>query len=561
MVYGFIGYSLFASTTAEYVEHYPPNRAPEIIDVNPVDGAQYVSLSLSELRFRIQDADGDLMSYTVTTDPDIGSGSGNLKPFGVYTVPVSGLQELTKYTWDIQVTDGKDTTKQTFTFTTEPIAPVISHPNPPNNEQEVPLSQPSLTFTLNDYQGDTMSYTVQTAPPIGTGSNTGVHNGTYSIPIRGLTYGTAYHWYVNASDGTHDTHSVFYFSTGYPQVFNPYDYGFHYRKQLTINHTKITDNFTDFTFLFTTTDPDLHLKAQDDAGDILFMDGPGTASKLYHETETYESSTGSLTAWIRIPALSSVQDTVIYMYYGNPTCADISYPAKTWDASYRAVWHMNDATPSTVSDSTAYGYTGTKKAANEPQQTTGKIGTAQSFDGTDDYTQFTASVIGTGEKTVSAWVQLHPDANWQQILANSIGDGSDNEGLSFNVNNHGTWIGLDLGNGDSPGQYLTVYDCPVPDHTSWHYYTYVYDGTDLRGYIDGAVVKIADSSSGAEAAPSYQMRMGKSNDAPHPYPFSGQLDEVRISETARSLDWIQTEYLNQNDPASIIIIGPEETGP
>ncbi len=113
-LYGFIGYALLASTTAEYVEHYPPNRAPTISDVLPADGGQNIPLSLSELQFRIQDADGDLMSYTVTTEPNIGSGSGNLKLFGVYTVPVSGLKDLTKYTWHIEVTDGKDTSRRNF---------------------------------------------------------------------------------------------------------------------------------------------------------------------------------------------------------------------------------------------------------------------------------------------------------------------------------------------------------------------------------------------------------------------------------------------------------------
>ncbi|MBE3139692.1 MAG: hypothetical protein IMZ53_03810, partial [Thermoplasmata archaeon] len=204
-LYGFIGYALLASTTAEYVEHYPPNRAPEISDVLPADGGQNIPLSISELQFRIQDADGDLMSYTVTTEPDIGSASGNLKPFGVYTVPVSGLVDLTKYTWHIQVTDGKDTTEETMTFTTEAIAPIISNPIPADGERDVPMDIPSLQFTLKDYQGDAMDYTVETSPNIGSGQQNGVHDGTYTVPVSGLTYGATYLWYVNATDGTHWT--------------------------------------------------------------------------------------------------------------------------------------------------------------------------------------------------------------------------------------------------------------------------------------------------------------------------------------------------------------------
>jgi hypothetical protein len=39
-------------------------------------------------------------------------------------------------------------------------------------------------------------------------------------------------------------------------------------------------------------------------------------------------------------------------------------------------------------------------------------------------------------------------------------------------------------------------------------------------------------------------------------PWAGNLDEVRISRKARSADWIETEYANQDDPASFSTAGP-----
>ena len=38
------------------------------------DGAENVPISTTELKFSLDDFNEDLMSYTVTTDPDIGSG-------------------------------------------------------------------------------------------------------------------------------------------------------------------------------------------------------------------------------------------------------------------------------------------------------------------------------------------------------------------------------------------------------------------------------------------------------------------------------------------------------
>jgi hypothetical protein len=116
-IYGFVGYSLLTTVNADSIENYhPPNSPPVISNENPSNGARDIPVSLHELSFRIQDPDGDPMSYTVTTEPNIGSGNGNNKGNGVYTVPISGLQQDKLYTWTIEVTDGTNTAKREFCF-------------------------------------------------------------------------------------------------------------------------------------------------------------------------------------------------------------------------------------------------------------------------------------------------------------------------------------------------------------------------------------------------------------------------------------------------------------
>jgi hypothetical protein len=212
-IYGFIGYALLAATTAENVAYYPLNRAPEISDVYPANGAQNVSLTLSELQFQIQDADSDLMSYSVTTTPSIGEGSGILKPDGIYTIPIHGLESSTKYTWNVEVSDNQDTTVQEFTFTTVMMAPYVSDPLPKNNAQYVPIWTQNLFFDLKDYQGDLMNWTVETQPNIGFGNAYNVGDGRYNITITGLEYYTNYTWFVNATDGTYWTRRTYTFTT------------------------------------------------------------------------------------------------------------------------------------------------------------------------------------------------------------------------------------------------------------------------------------------------------------------------------------------------------------
>jgi len=562
MSYGIFGYALFTRVTAEEFEFWPPNTPPEITQTDPADGQQMVPISTKELRFEIKDFDNELMSYNVTTEPDIGSGSGGLKPDGTYSIPISGLESLTQYTWHIQVTDGKDTTEKTLTFTTEPVAPIISNPIPADGERDVPMDLPQLQFTLKDYQGDAMEYTVQTSPNVGSDHKVGVHDGTYTVPVSGLTYGATYLWYVNVTDGTHWTRKIFSFETGYPSQFDPFEFGWQYRKQITIDHTQVADDLTNFPVLVSTHDADLSQKAQADGGDILFMNDIGESTRLFYDLESYDASSGTLVTWVNISYLSSNDDTVFYMYYGNPSCINQEYPEKTWDSHYQAVWHMNDATQTTISDSTINGYTGTKKAANEPIAATAQIGKGQTFDGSNDYIQFSSTIIGTGVKSWSFWANTTmtaPSGGFAGLLGNALNGGSNDKGFCSAIG--GTWpdMNFEIGNTVTAGHFLTI-GIDIPD-SNLHYYTAVYDGTDLKAYRDGSYVAMDNTKDGTEAAGDYNFMVGRSNIGGGSYYFHGTLDEIRVSNIAKSANWISTEYMNQNDPTGFLLIGPEEPGP
>jgi len=558
--YGLAGYALYATVTANQIDHYPPNNPPGITMTDPTDGQDKVPMSTSQLRFSIKDIDGELMSYDVTTNPDIGSGSAGMKPDGIYSIPIHGLESLTQYTWHIQVSDGKDTTEKTMTFTTEPVAPVISDPSPANGEREVSVTQSSLRFSLKDFQGDAMSYTVRTSPDIGSGSGTNVHNGTYTVPVSGLTYGSAYQWFVNATDGAHETHSVFSFSTGYPDMFNPFEYGFHYRKQVTIDHTKVTGDLTDFTILLSTIDNDLRLKAQDDGGDILFMNGPGVSSRLYHEIETYDASSGTLLTWVKVPVLSSSNDTVLYMYYGNPTCADTQYPEKTWDLHYLAVWHLNDAHGAKDStdnhDATAVVAPG--------YQTTGKIGYAQMYSG-GQYLSIAhpSTMIGLGSISVEAWVKMNSDTTGS-VLTDMHDATYSGEAWRFLYVKGGSFL-FRLGHSIPSNQEADALATGISPGT-WYYFAGTWiDGAKTTIYINGILsAQSASTFTGMINRPDTDAFIGVEHPGSHSsfqnY-LNGMADEIRVSNIARSPSWISTSYNTQNDPTGFLLIGPEESAP
>jgi len=560
--YGIFGYALYTKVTAEEIQFWPPNNPPKITQTDPADGQQMVPLSTSELRFSISDADKDLMSYTVTTNPDIGSGSGGLKPSGIYSIPISGLESLTNYTWHISVTDGKDTTEKTSTFTTEPAAPIISNPSPANDEREVSIDITQLQFKLKDYQGDAMEYTVQTSPNIGSDHKIGVHNGTYSVTVSGLTYGVAYRWYVNVTDGTHWTRKVYQFGTGYPSPFDPFAYGWHYRKQITIDHTQIAEDLENFTVLLSTTDPDL-IKTQTTGNDILFMNSAGAAIKLHHEIESFDASTGTLIAWINIPFISSNQDTTFYLYYGNPNSIDQSYPQKTWDSNYIMVQHMKDTTTLTISDSTVHNNDGTKTGANEPIQITGKIGNGQEFDGSNDRIDLSSPVIGTGVKTVSMW--YYADGGTDTAVFSNCFEGGSSEDDGIGIwhlggNKIHFYLG-DAGAPGVPGHFMVTTSSAIATIGKWHYVTCSYDGTTLSIYINTTLAgSTTTKGPNPEVAGSQNLRFGGRH-LDSAYNFNGKLDEIRVSNVTRNASWISTEYNNQNSPSTFLSIGPEEPHP
>jgi hypothetical protein len=91
-----------------------------------------------------------------------------------------------------------------------------------------------------------------------------------------------------------------------------------------------------------------------------------------------------------------------------------------------------------------------------------------------------------------------------------------------------------------------------------------YDGSVMKVFIDG----VQDANTLAKTAPitaplppEDHVWIGygdQPTDAGWSSEWEGQIDEVRISNVARSTCWIQTEYNNQDIPATYITLGPEE---
>ncbi len=571
-IYGFIGYSLFAGVGASYIEFLPPNNEPVISEENPANSAINVPIDINELSFKIEDEDKDSMDYQVSTDPNIGSITGLNVKNGVYNLSISGLESRSIYNWKVVVSDGKDTVEKTFSFTTVAVEPVVSNPNPPDGQMEVPLSLSSLSFKLNDYQGDLMDYTIETSPNIGSDSKSDVINGTYSISVSGLDYSLEYFWYVNVTDGANWAHEVFSFHTEFIMVFDPFEEGWLYRKQVVVDHDKVSGDLFNFPVLISTIDIDLRDKAQVDGDDILFMDGTGVAYRLFHQIENYDGSSGELIAWVKIPSLNNTQNTEFYMYYGNYSCGSQQFSENVWSDNFSAVWHLNDNPTGKIFDSTVNNNDATAHGSmSSSNQVEGKVGECLQFDGIDDYINASDnSSLCPIDITVSGWYKPLESGKGMYVISKASFD--------YWGNADGHTYGFHIENDDSVFATFERADYIQYDKTEnfttslnqWYLLTLTYDNTANKGsfYVNGVlqgevspchstvlwyhepwdfIIGASRQSTGYNKIPNFFQNC--------------TIDEVRVLNTVKTGDWIETEYSNQNDPFGFLNFGLEETHP
>ncbi|HEY6502960.1 MAG TPA: DUF2341 domain-containing protein, partial [Chitinophagaceae bacterium] len=354
--------------------------------------------------------------------------------------------------------------------------------------------------------------------------------------------------------------------------------GYDYVKEIIIHESQIPDgpSLNNFPFLFSITDASLRtianggLVGNNNGYDIQFYLN-SCSNKLDHQLETYDPVTGQVTAWIRLPALSTTTDTRIYLYFGNDTVSVSSSTTAVWDATYSGAWHFSDnpgAAAPQMQDGTSNGHHGTSFGSMTiANSVAGKMGRALSFDEVNDYIRIPDFLYGQ-ELTVSFWF------NASEVNGNSY----------QYVFSHGQWatqnsLNVYIGENSitTPGEThnLQVVKTVFRDNNdannfdtlnagntwidgNWHYYTMrIQDFGGASIYVDG-ILRVNYGVWGANTFnPPTDIFIGGREDLNPNRFFGGLLDEVRISTVWRTANWIRTEFNNQNDPASFFTIGFE----
>jgi len=281
-----------------------------------------------------------------------------------------------------------------------------------------------------------------------------------------------------------------------------------------------------------------------DAYDLLFQDSRGMT--LSHELDIWDTN-GTSTVWVRVPELKP--DTVIRAYWGNTNRT--APPANTtdgstWSASYQGVWHLGEsAFP--YRDSTPGNHHGT--AGNAPARTpTGKIGAAQVFTQGSAHkidVPFSADLNPT-TLTVSAWARLDGGSSHRSPLTSR---NEPQSGYIFYADPNATWA---FWNGTGAG--WTGLNGPTAVNGRWTHLAGIYSGGTKHFYVDGVAQGPQTTTLRLNTARPLRIGGGATEGAGN-YFFEGGVDEVRVSNVARSEAWIMAEYNNGNDPASFLSRG------
>jgi biopolymer transport protein ExbB len=287
--------------------------------------------------------------------------------------------------------------------------------------------------------------------------------------------------------------------------------------------------------------------ARDDGSDIRFMSGDDKLP-LKSQKELYDAANEIALFWVKVPRImaGSKQD-FIWIYYGNKSAAQVQDQGGVYDVNQLLVYHLDEA-EGKPRDETAYG--------NHPSEFSSEmgipavIGTGLSLNGSSDRIVIPRSSslnFSTGF-TFSAWVRISQPQNNARLL-------------SWEDQNQSLIIGIDQTKvfakstaGGQAAETEKTADLPLQ---SWHHLAVTAEPSKrMTIYLDGTEMNWVNLP-GALPEPASDLCVGaslKGGDF-----FSGDLDEIELSKTARSAEWIRAAVRGQG-PDNVLASFMEEEG-
>jgi len=344
------------------------------------------------------------------------------------------------------------------------------------------------------------------------------------------------------------------------------------RIKVTVSNTNIDSDLTHFPLLLTlgasvgtgsddTTCVFDELTSDNNRKKIAVTKDDGT-TQCYVEIEKWDDANEKAVLWVSKSdlVLSSTGTTDLYLYYDSSHAdnttyvGDIGDRTEVWDSNFKGVWHLAEDPSGTApqeTDSTSNNNDGTSGGSmTSGDLVAAKIGDGLDFDGSDDRIMKTSPTGGNTQNfTVEAWVKADTSTQNRCVFNHVIDNGSTSYVMYVLDNDY--FYGQIGGSGYTTNLSISL--------ATYYYLAFSYDGTTMRFRANGntdshALTTTVPDGDSFVIGNNYRVSPPTSNSE-----FDGIIDEVRISNIARSAAWIKATYYAQSD--NLVSWGSEEEAP
>ncbi|USU03106.1 DUF2341 domain-containing protein [Pseudomonas siliginis] len=279
---------------------------------------------------------------------------------------------------------------------------------------------------------------------------------------------------------------------------------------------------------------------KEDGSDLRFV-AADDKTVLNHQIESFDALMGMALIWVDVPNVEGGQRQDIWMYYGNQKAPATGNGQLTFDPNYTALYHFDGATGTPAKDTTAYGNTAQSATGTAID---GVVGRALQFSGQPLLLPASPSLQHNAGSafTFSAWLRLDQASGEQLILARREGSQS----LLIGVSQGLPFVEID-------GQRAAAAQALAPGQ--WQHLALTAEGSKVTLYINGR-----ESAALAQAMPAFNsvMAIGADLQEGALQPFSGAIDELRLSKIARPAALLLADATSQGAESKLVAYGVDE---
>jgi biopolymer transport protein ExbB len=281
------------------------------------------------------------------------------------------------------------------------------------------------------------------------------------------------------------------------------------------------------------------LDMQEDGSDLRFAAADGKTALPYF-IEKFDALNELALIWVQAPTLPANKSDFIWMRYGNPQAVSAQDAKAVYDANYVAVYHFDAA--GAPKDQTGYGNNAASSTAE--LRPAAIIGAGAGFNGAQKIAISATPTLKFGDTgfTFSTWVKITAPQSGAVLFAHQ--DGAD----AVSVHIDQARIYVRVARGGKAGETPRTSELSVG---AWHHLA-VTGGTRLTVYLDGRETAVLDAPVPVLAGDIVLGASVSGGDF-----FTGEIDEVRISNVARSADWIKAEAKGQGPDARLVTLGED----